>query len=291
MKVFDTIDDLLTELHVTKKSVSPDFFILKFDDLDYARTVETFPHYKRFFEIAFYEENKNEVQVGHTKMNDLSDSIMFTSPMQSLSVIRKEKPVGIIVFFKAKFFTPKRHQYDIQHEFPFFKLNTKPSFKISKEEKQYIKQLLEAMHREFENNEAQCVEIIQSYLNILLNYMKRILKGESGNVKLKRYEELTNAFEELLLEETGKYKTIAEYASLLNITPIYLSECTKRANGRSAKQILTNYQMLRAKSLLVQTTKSIEEISMIMGFEEATNFIKFFKNNEGVTPSVFRKLP
>lgn len=289
--IFNTIEELLTELGLTRKSTSPYFYIIKYKEIDYAKRIETFPHYKRFFEISFYEENKNKIKIGHTKLQDLDNSITFTSPMQSLSINRVVKPVGFVLFFNAKFFTPERHQYDIQQDFPFFKLNTTPIYKISQEEKSFIKNILETIYKEDLEGKPKCKEMIESYIMILLNYISRILKGESGNVKLKRYEEITSKFEEMILQEDQSYKSITVYAKLLLITPLYLSECVKKTTGLSAKKVLTNYQILRAKSLLIQTTKSIDDIAHVMGFKETTNFIKFFKNNQGITPLAYRKLP
>lgn len=291
MKVFESIKELLVEINLTREMISPYFYIFKYDELDYEKRIENFPHYKRFFEISFYEENQNETQIGHTTLQNLNNAITFTSPMQSLSINRIKRPIGYVMFFNAKFFTPEKHQYNIQHDFPFFKLNTTPIYKICKEDKLFIKNVLDTIHKESIENKAQCKEIIQSYIIILLNYITRLLKAESGNVKLKRYEEITSKFEELILQEVEGYKTIATYADLLKITPIYLSECVKKATGLSAKKVLTNYQILRAKSLLVQTTKTVDEIAFLMGFKETTNFIKFFKNDQKITPSVFRKLP
>lgn len=259
--------------------------------MDYGKRIENFPHYKRFFEVSFYEENENETQIGHTTLQDLNNAITFTSPMQSLSINRIKRPVGFVMFFNAKFFTPAKHQYNIQQDFPFFKLNTTPIYKISEEEKAYIKGILETIYKESIENQAQCKEIIQSYVLILLNYITRVLKGNSGNVKLKRYEEITSAFEEHILQEEESYKSIAAYAKTLGISPLYLSECVKKATGLSAKKVLTNYQILRAKSLLVQTSKSIDDIAAMMGFKETTNFIKFFKNDQNITPLAYRKLP
>ncbi|MGY5353857.1 helix-turn-helix domain-containing protein [Wenyingzhuangia sp. IMCC45467] len=291
MKVFETIAEVLEELKLTRKMISPYFYIFRYDELDYEKRIETFPHYKRFFEVSFYEENKNKTQIGHTVLKDLNNAITFTSPMQSLSINRIKRPVGYVMFFNAKFFSPERHQYNIQQDFPFFKLNTTPVYKISKEEKLYIKNILENIHKESLENKPQCKEIIQSYLLILLNYITRILKGDSGNVKLKRYEEITSNFEEMILQEDESYKSIVSYAKSLGITPLYLSECVKKTTGLSAKKVLTNYQILKAKSLLVQTTKSIDDIAYTMGFKETTNFIKFFKKDQQITPLAYRKLP
>lgn len=44
-----------------------------------------------------------------------------------------------------------------------------------------------------------------------------------------------------------------------------------------------------AKKLLQQQQYSIQDIAGIVGYEEATNFIRAFKKNFGETPSQYRK--
>ncbi|MNL40944.1 DNA-binding transcriptional regulator AraC [compost metagenome] len=46
--------------------------------------------------------------------------------------------------------------------------------------------------------------------------------------------------------------------------------------------------MLEAKRLLVHTHESIKEIGFALGFEEPTNFVKYFRKHSGLTPVAFR---
>jgi len=43
-------------------------------------------------------------------------------------------------------------------------------------------------------------------------------------------------------------------------------------------------------ALLVYTNNSIKQIGFDLGFEEPTNFIKYFRKHEGKTPIEFRNL-
>lgn len=291
MKIFQNIPEIITELEIERKPYSSDFFIFNFNEINEHKVIDSFPHYKRFFEILLYQQTNNNLQIGHTSVQNLSHSISFISPMQSLSINRKKNSVGVAIYFTSNFLDPSKHQFDIQQIFPFFKLNTNPFYQLKENEELMIKDLFDKMYQEYLAQEPQCLEIIQSYLRILLNHAKRIFNDRSGCIALKRYEEITLRFEELILKEKTGYKTIASYANLLNITPMYLSECVKKATGKSAKKVVMDYQILRIKSLLVQTSKTIDEISGVMGFKEATHLIKFFKNSEGVTPKQFRNTP
>lgn len=294
MKTYQQIADLLKDLGVKSEFIDPHFHIFKFNETNSIAKDALNPHLKTFFTIDFYADNLSKRLIGTTKVDDLTNSIAFNSPLQLFSVQPfdgKPGEEGYSIVFGSEFFLPKKHQYEIQHEFPYFKLNSSPAYKLSQLDLPLIKNLFDTIYEEFHKEDAHKVEIVRSYLLVLLLQIKRVVGNATELVQLKRYQEITASFEELILLETSKYKTIAGYANQLNITPIYLSECVKKATGLTAKKVLTNYMTLRAKGLLRQTTNSIAEIAYDMGFDEPTNFIKFFKNNEGITPAAFRKLP
>ena len=294
MKTYNQITDLLQDLNVKSTSIHSGFHIFKFNETSNISKEALNPHFKSFFTIDFYADNLSKRQIGATKVDDLTNAIAFNSPLQLFSVQTFGGNLdgdGYSIVFGSDFFEPKKHQYEIQHEFPFFKLNSNPSYKLALTDLPLIKNLFDTIYEEFHKEDTHKVELVRSYLTVLLLQIKRVVGNASGTIPLKRYQEITADFEELILQETSKYKTIAAYAEVLHITPIYLSECVKKATGITAKKVLSNYMTLRAKALLQQTTSSVAEIAYAMGFDEPTNFVKFFKNNEGITPAVFRKLP
>ncbi|AUC23210.1 MULTISPECIES: AraC family transcriptional regulator [Polaribacter] len=74
----------------------------------------------------------------------------------------------------------------------------------------------------------------------------------------------------------------------MNISPIYLTECFKKATGKSAQKIIIDYKILYAKTLLHQMDKSVAEVAYALGFNEVANFNQFFKRNLGITATQFR---
>ena len=294
MKIYNEIADLLNDLNVKSASIHSGFHIFKFNETSKISKEALNPHFKTFFTIDFYADNLSKRQIGATKVDNLTNAIAFNSPLQLFSVQTFEGNLdgeGYSIIFGSDFFEPKKHQYEIQHEFPFFKLNSNPSYRLAVTDLPLIKNLFDTVYEEFHKEDTHKVELVRSYLMVLLLQIKRVVGNASGTIPLKRYQEITADFEELILQETSKYKTIAAYAEALHITPIYLSECVKKATGITAKKVLSNYITLRAKALLQQTTSPVAEIAYAMGFDEPTNFVKFFKNNEGITPAVFRKRP
>ncbi|WP_459640649.1 helix-turn-helix domain-containing protein [Flavobacterium sp. CGRL2] len=59
--------------------------------------------------------------------------------------------------------------------------------------------------------------------------------------------------------------------------------------GKTPKEIIDDRVMLEAKRLLAHTNENVKEISYELGFEEPTNFIKYFRKHSNSTPVEFRE--
>ena len=56
----------------------------------------------------------------------------------------------------------------------------------------------------------------------------------------------------------------------------------------SAKAFLVSRIVLEAKRLLAHTLLPVSTIGDQLGFDEATNFVKFFRRETALTPGAFR---
>ena len=58
--------------------------------------------------------------------------------------------------------------------------------------------------------------------------------------------------------------------------------------GKSPKEMIDDRVVLEAKRLLLYSDSSVKEISHELGFDEPTNFIKYFRKHVAQTPNTFR---
>ena len=86
-----------------------------------------------------------------------------------------------------------------------------------------------------------------------------------------------------------EWHQISVYARALGISEKTLSRATQEVAGLSAKAYLSTRIALEAKRMLAYTSWPIAHVADKLGFDEATNFIKFFRREAGYTPSGFRK--
>ncbi len=96
-------------------------------------------------------------------------------------------------------------------------------------------------------------------------------------------------FQQLVNERFTQWHQVAHYANRLGYTEKSLARAVTAATGATAKAFIAARINLEAKRLLVHTDMSVAAIAEKLGFEEATNFSKFFKREADCTPAEFRR--
>lgn len=104
-----------------------------------------------------------------------------------------------------------------------------------------------------------------------------------------RYTALTLRFKSLLETNLAAEKRPAAYASMLNISGVYLNEAVKAVTGMSVSAFIRSRVVLGAKRLLAHTSRSVQEIAATLGYDDCSYFARLFRKETGMTPSDFRK--
>jgi len=98
-----------------------------------------------------------------------------------------------------------------------------------------------------------------------------------------------NRFARLVDSHFSTCHQVAEYARELGCSEKTLSRTTREIAGTGAKAYIVARIILEAKRLLAHTTMTITAVSEQLGFDEATNFVKFFKREVDCVPAEFRQ--
>lgn len=91
------------------------------------------------------------------------------------------------------------------------------------------------------------------------------------------------------LEQQYATATISGLAKHLGYTVSHLCRLYKHHTGATLKETLWQIQMCHAIELLQKSSLSIEEIASMVGYRDASSFIRRFRSQLGVTPLQFRK--
>lgn len=95
-------------------------------------------------------------------------------------------------------------------------------------------------------------------------------------------------FRQLVDQSFGQWHTVAHYANAIGCTERTLTRATLSVAGLSAKAFLAARIALEARRLLAHTGIPIARIGDELGFDDASNFSKFFRREAGCTPLEFR---
>ena len=81
---------------------------------------------------------------------------------------------------------------------------------------------------------------------------------------------------------------LKKLSEAVGINPYYLSHLFRKEMGISFLEYLTSVRMSIAKNLLKQTTMTMMEICLEVGYQDPSHFAKIFKKKEGIHPTEYR---
>ena len=136
---------------------------------------------------------------------------------------------------------------------------------------------------------ARLGELLAGQARVLVS---RLALGESDSdaehlidpLVLQRYREYRAAVD----QEYRRWHLVAPYARHLGCSAKSLNRTCRAASDATAKQVIVERIILEAKRLLAHRHDTAARISVDLGFDEPTNFAKFFRRETGLTPAAFR---
>ncbi len=150
----------------------------------------------------------------------------------------------------------------------------------------YLDLLVTLMQKESLERRTTMVHLIHSLSSFLSEFHANSLSSQKP---FSRSEELAGQFLSLVDKHCHEHHNIKWYADMLHLTPVYVSNVVKQVTGRTAGDNLTDCLVLKAKSLLLTSTLSVQQISDRLGFQNQSHFGTFFRRAVGMSPQKFRR--
>lgn len=108
-------------------------------------------------------------------------------------------------------------------------------------------------------------------------------RAEKGRARL------VNQTKEFLLKNHHRELHLAEVADHLTVTPEHLSRLFKQETGQTVFQYLQHLRLEKAKTLLLSSDHSVNEIARQTGFSSASLFSRSFRLYAGASPLKYRR--
>lgn len=117
----------------------------------------------------------------------------------------------------------------------------------------------------------------------------RIENSSATDAKSHRYALRISEISKIISERYKEPFSLTDLAEAVHLSPPYLSRFFTQQFGMSFLAYLTKYRLGKATNDLINTQKTIEEISADNGFPNSHAFVQAFKNGYNELPSVYRR--
>jgi len=131
--------------------------------------------------------------------------------------------------------------------------------------------------------------ITRSILHVLITKLFRIKAKSNDLVRNKQHMPQFLVFQKLVEDNCFKSRSVKYYSTKMAISTKTLNTITKNVVNSSAKVYIDERAIIRIKRLLISTELSIKEIAYTSGFNDPTNFFRYFKKFTKTSPENFRK--
>ncbi len=159
-----------------------------------------------------------------------------------------------------------------------------PLLNLSNEVSDGLDQLLKLLYEELHTPDPY-KELTESLLKSLL---LKIIKLSALNPTLNRTQEIALSFRQLVHVHGKKEKHLAFYTDKLAVSANYLNRCVSAVYNKSSKQLMLEVLIMHAQFLLVESTKSVSDISYELEFPDPSYFARLFKKVVGTSPTIYR---
>ena len=82
--------------------------------------------------------------------------------------------------------------------------------------------------------------------------------------------------------------SVGELAALVDLSPFHFCRVFKQTTGMSPLQFITRERITRAQQLMRETSLSLIEIALEVGYPNPSHFAQVFRRVAGKTPTAFR---
>ncbi|HEX6223026.1 MAG TPA: AraC family transcriptional regulator [Chryseolinea sp.] len=250
----------------------------------------TLPHRTDFYHIISIEKGAASHRVDFHPVNVPENCALFINKAQVHLFDPSEKYDGKVILFTDRFFC--KNQDDV--EFLSSTILFNDLFETAPLKLDGIRSSVNGLMKLIGEELAKGSTAVQR--DLLQNYLHNLLLLCDREKRSQGFKEIpkgpdrdhTLLFTSLVNEHFTTIRSVRDYAGLMHLPLKRLARATAQVLGKSPKEIISERVLLEIKRLLVHTNKSIKEIGFDLGFNEPTNFIKYFRQQTGQTPSDFR---
>lgn len=182
-------------------------------------------------------------------------------------------------------------------EYSYFGYDSYEALHVAEKERKQVDLCFANIEAEIKQNiDRHSKKIIIANLELLLKYCARfydrqfMTREHTHHALVEQFDHLLTSY---LLDDnlrTSGFPTVSYFAEILHLSANYFGDLIKKATGKTAQECIHQKIISLAKEKILDTSKTIGEISYDLGFKYPQHFTRLFKQKVGISPLEYRDL-
>ncbi|WP_341908425.1 AraC family transcriptional regulator [Fluviicola taffensis] len=270
----------------TKENPTDGFSIRTIESLLNGESMIHGLHRHTYFFILAIKNGSGEHEIDFISYPVVDHSIFILRPGQVHKLKLDKESRGFLMEFSSEFYIPN----DVIRKQRLRRVTSKSFCALTQHRFERLYTTLTTIHTEHADKEMGYTDLIRANLEIFFIEFLRQSSSPNQNpsLELSYEQERFEEFLELLERYVSEHKTVIEYANILGVSVYQLNRITKEVMGKTVSELINDQLILESKRLLLATSNQVKEIAFLLGFEDVSYFIRFFKKNTTLSPEAFR---
>lgn len=245
------------------------------------------PHQLKFYNLIFFTEGKGRHFIDFQWYPVQQNTLVYLAKEQVNAFDFSADLQGYCMVFTEAFFVNCFSNFTDNFVFRLFNPQLFSPIVPIPTDSDFIS-YFELLRKEFSAQKSvHQKEIIKSLLTILISKAENIKQNQSKSFIESSKFKLLQKFNSLIENHYAESRNANFYAAKLAVTYKHLNSTCKEIMNKTAKSVIDDFIVLQAKRKLINADMKSTELAYDLGFEDPTNFTKYFKKQTGLTPKSF----
>ncbi|TVQ09104.1 MAG: helix-turn-helix domain-containing protein [Bacteroidetes bacterium] len=268
-------------------AVGSDFFMA--NAKDFKQALKLSPDHLKF--IWNRNTHPAELLVDGSPLTLFPNQVLCCTYLQHITCELKEDADLILLSFNKAFYCIHTHDAEVScNGLLFFGSDYTPVIQVDEHEQQSLNTLVKVLEEEFDTIDGNQEEMLRILLKRFIIKSTRIARKQmlKGDLPEERID-IIRQFNVLVEEHFKSLKHVSDYAAIMHRSPKTLTNVFSQHASKSPLQVIHDRIILEARRMLIFTDKSAKEIAWKLGYEDPSQFSRFFKKNTQMSIQDFKE--